>query len=58
MAGAGIDFFEDGVAFGSFAEALVFEVGGEDFFYLLQLIGVERGLGGGTGGVLGRVAGF
>ena len=56
MAGAGIDFFENGVALAGFAQAFVFEVGGEELFDFFELIGIERGLGGGAGRVLSRVA--
>ena len=58
VAGAGINLFENGVALGRFAQAFVFEVGGEELFDFFELISIQRGLGGGAGGVLGSVAGF
>ena len=58
VAGAGVDFFEDGVALAGFAQALIFEVGGEEFLDFFELIGIESGLGGGAGRVLSRVADF
>jgi hypothetical protein len=37
---AGVNFFEDGVALGGFAEAFIFEVGGEDFFDFFEPVGI------------------
>ena len=58
MAGAGVDFFENGVPLAGFAQAFIFQVRGEKFFNFFELIGIQNALRGGAGRMLGGVTGF
>ena len=58
VTGTSIYFFENGIPLAGFAQAFVFEMGGEELAHLVQLIGIEGGLRGGAGRMLGRITRF